>query len=50
MTWIALTKNSDVMRASRLSLPNPNSPRPGITTTDGFESRSFGESFSAHAL
>jgi hypothetical protein len=47
MTWIAFTKNSDVIRASRLSLPKPNKPTPGMTTTDGFESRSAGESGSA---
>ena len=43
ITWMALTKNSVVIRASRLSLPNPNSPRPGMTTTDGLLSRSAGE-------
>ena len=37
-------KNSVVMRASFLFLPNPNSPSPGMITTDGLESRSFGES------
>ena len=29
ITWMALTKNSVVIRASRLSLPKPKSPRPG---------------------
>ena len=48
MTWIALMKNSVVIRASRLSFAKPNRPSPGITTTDGFESRSAGELASAN--
>ena len=36
--------NSVVMRASFLFLPNPNRPIPGMMTTEGFESRSIGES------
>jgi hypothetical protein len=50
MTCTALTKNSVVMRASRLSLPNPKTPSPGMTTTEGFESRSAGESVRAQPL
>ena len=50
ITWIAFTKNSVVIRASRLSFPNPNNPNPGMTTTDGLLSRSFGESGSANAF
>ena len=41
---MAFRKNSVAMRASFLFLPKPNSPTPGMMTTDGFESRSFGES------
>ena len=44
ITLMAFMKNSVVIRASFLFLPNPKSPRPGMMTTDGFESRSFGES------
>ena len=42
-------KNSVVIRASRLSLPKPNRPSPGMTTTDGLLSRSAGEAGSANA-
>jgi len=49
ITWMALTKNSVVIRASFLFLPKPNKPRPGMITTDGLASRSLGESFVAHA-
>jgi hypothetical protein len=45
---MALMKNSVVIRASRLSLPNPKSPMPGTTTTDGFVSRSAGDPGSAN--
>ena len=36
------------MRASFLFFPNVNIPSPGMITTDGFGSRSFGDSGSAH--
>ena len=38
------------MRASFLFFPKPKSPRPGTITTEGFESRSFGESVEAFGL
>ena len=44
ITWMALIKNSVVIRASFLFLPKPKSPRPGMMTTEGLESRSLGES------
>jgi len=47
MTWIALTKNSVVMRASRLSFAKPKRPIEGMTTTDGLASRSVGDPASA---
>ena len=49
ITWMALMKNSVVIRASFLFLPKPNRPSPGMTTTDGFESRSLGDSLVAHS-
>jgi hypothetical protein len=47
MTLMAFRKNSVAIRASFLLRPNPKSPIPGMMTTDGFESRSFGESGAA---
>ena len=44
ITLMAFRKNSVAIRASFLFLPKPKSPIPGMMTTDGFESRSFGES------
>ena len=41
ITWMALMKNSVVMRASFLFFPKPNKPRPGMMTTEGLESRSL---------